>query len=151
MKTSLVSVVATLALSAAPTAMAQNQPPPEQQVIRPADGSMTCVQVADEAARLSADMGGSPGGSVFGTLTGVAQAGASMLIPGAGLAIAGANALTQGGRDREEADKRAVEQRWYYLNGLYTGLRCQTDTPPPAAPAPAQPPAVQPPQAQPPR
>lgn len=77
---------------------------------------MTCRQIADEAATLSARMGGTPGGAALG----VARAGAAALIPGAGLVIAGVDALGAPDRARKEAD----ENRWHYLNGLYTANNC---------------------------
>lgn len=85
-------------------------------VIRAGDASMTCRQIADEAATLSARMGGTPGGAVLG----MARAGAAALIPGAGLLIAGADALGEPERRRREAD----QNRWHYLNGLYTANNC---------------------------
>jgi hypothetical protein len=136
-----------LSLAAAP-ALAQQQPR-QIQVILETDVNLTCTQIADEAAQLSEGMGGSQGGGVFGSLTDVAQSGAAMLIPGAGLAIAGVNALTQGDRDREQVLKTAAEHRWYYLNGLYSGRNCQTGAAPatvaPAPAAPQVPPPVAPP------
>ncbi len=150
MKTVVIPVVVTLARSAASAAAAQDAPAPELQIFRETDSAMTCVQISDEAAALSATMGGSQGGGVFGALGGVARSGAALLIPGAGLAIAGADVLTRPEREREEAREQAVQNRWYYLNGLYTGLRCGQA---PEAPAPqaspgapdATPGAVQPP------
>lgn len=114
------------------TAVAQDAPPsdagqaaPETlQIFRTGDAALSCQQISDEAAALSQQMGGSQGGGVFDSVVGVGRAGAAMLIPGAGLALAGADALTRPERERAEARARAIEQRWYYLNGLYTGLRC---------------------------
>ncbi len=84
---------------------------------RAGDESLTCRQIADEAATLSQRMGGTPTGGALGQ---VARAGAAALIPGAGLVMAGADALTAEARARREAD----ENRWHYLNGLYTARRC---------------------------
>ena len=115
------------------------------EVIRALDANMTCAAVSEEAARLSEAMGGEPGGGLFGRLGGVARAGASMVIPGAGLAIAGVDALTAPERERKEAEAEAaaVRHRWYYLNGLYAGLRCQAASdaagPTPATPEDAAP------------
>lgn len=137
-----VLATAATAQSTAPTA------PPDQAgqaraeagpapVIRDGDAAMSCVQIADEAALLSQRMGGAPGGGVLGSLGGVARAGASMLIPGAGLVMAGADALTQDDRDRRTAEAAAVQHRWYYLNGLHDGRDCrQTADAGAAAPAP---------------
>lgn len=93
-------------------------------VMRAGDANLTCVQIADEAAALSQRMGGTPDGGVLGAAGGVAKAGASMLIPGAGLVIAGADALTAPERERREAAALAMQNRWHYLNGLYTANRC---------------------------
>ncbi|MCS6627270.1 hypothetical protein N0B44_30625 [Roseibacterium beibuensis] len=93
-------------------------------VMRTGDANLTCVQIADEAAALSQRMGGTPNGGVLGAAGGVAKAGAAMLIPGAGLVIAGADALTAPERERRAAEAEALENRWHYLNGLYTARRC---------------------------
>lgn len=112
------------ALSLAAPAVAQEpEGPPD--VFRPDDGALTCRQMADEAAALSARMGGKGGSGVFGAMGEVARSGAALLIPGAGLAMAGVDVLTRDGRERREAHEAAVENRWYYLNGLYAG-RCDT-------------------------
>ena len=89
-------------------------------VMRAGDANLTCRQIADEAASLSERMGGTPNGTVLGTATTVAKAGAAALIPGAGLVMAGVDALNAPERARREAD----ENRWHYLNGLYTARRC---------------------------
>jgi hypothetical protein len=86
-------------------------------VSRAGDANLSCRQIADEAATLSARMGGTPTG---GPLGGVAKAGAAALIPGAGLVLAGVDALNAPARERREAD----ENRWHYLNGLYTARNC---------------------------
>lgn len=118
-------------------------------VIQASDTTLTCVQISDEAAQLSETMGGEPEGGLFNRLGGVAKAGAAMVIPGAGLVTAAADALTQPGRQREEARELAVQNRWYYLNGLYAGQRCQaraeavlSGTPAPAAPGTSPTPAT---------
>jgi len=138
MKTRMIALAAALAGLAGPT-MAQDTP--ATQVFRDGDMALTCQQIADEAEQLSQSMGGRTGGGVFGRLGGVARSGAAMLIPGAGLAIAGADVVTAPGRERREAEDKATEGRWYYLNGLYAGQHC---APPPqtvAPPTPVQPPA----------
>ncbi|RZJ41866.1 MAG: hypothetical protein EON86_08680 [Brevundimonas sp.] len=123
-----------LALAAGPVLAQEAAAPPEAQpIFREGDAAMTCRQISDEAAELSAGMGGAHGGGVFSSVVGVGRAGAAMLIPGAGLAIAGVDALNRPGRERREAREAAVEQRWYYLNGLYTGLRCGEPTAEPPA------------------
>jgi hypothetical protein len=93
-------------------------------VNRAGDESLTCRQIADEAATLSERMGGTPTGGALGAVGDVAKAGAALLIPGAGLVIAGADALTEPERRRREAELSAMQNRWHYLNGLYTARRC---------------------------
>jgi hypothetical protein len=144
MKTAIAAAVIALGLGVAPSAFAQDAPaaeaPRTPAVIRASDTSLTCAVMADEAARLSESMGGDPGGGLFSRLGGVARAGASMVIPGAGLAIAGADALTAPERERKEAEAAAVQHRWYYLNGLYAGRDCMNaPAVVPAAAAPAAP------------
>ena len=110
-------------------------------VVRPGDGDMTCRQMADEGAALSADMGAS-GPGLLGRVGGIARAGATLLVPGAGLAVAGAEALASSGKARREAEADARRDRWNYLNGLYAGRGCDESdaqvtpatVPPPAAP-----------------
>ena len=130
----LISALSLGALALAAPAVAQ-EGDPALVVFRPDDGAMTCRQMADEAAGLSAQMGGRGGAGVFGAMGEVAKSGAAMLIPGAGLAMAGVDALTREGRERREAEEAAVEHRWYYLNGLYAG-RCDTQQATVQTPAP---------------
>ena len=132
--------ILTLALALALTAtaaMAQSAAAQDAAatVIRAEDQAMTCVQIADEAAMLSERMGGPPRGGLLGSIGNMAKAGAAMLIPGAGLAIAGADAVTQGGRDEAAAARAADENRWYYLNGLSAGRDCQGQGPRPVSAA----------------
>ncbi|WP_374515101.1 hypothetical protein [Brevundimonas sp.] len=132
----LAAALATLSLAAAGSVLAQEADAPAERapeaapeqaaegpapVIRAADERLTCRQIADEAAALSADMGGTPSGGGLGE---IAKAGAAMLIPGAGLLFAGADALTREERERRQAEALAVQNRWFYLNGLYAGRRC---------------------------
>ncbi len=151
MKSVLLPLALSLATFSAP-ALAQDQPsatPPELQIFRDTDAALTCRQISEEAAGLSETMGGSEGGGVFSALGGVARTGAAMLIPGAGLAMAGADVLTAPSRERREARHLAVQNRWYYLNGLFTGQNCAAEmaaavAPAPAAPATAPQPAITP-------
>lgn len=145
MKFVIVSAVAALGLGAVAPVMAQEAEAPPSgpvEIIRAGDTALTCPAMADEAAHLSEAMGGAPDGGLFGRLGGVARAGASMMIPGAGLVLAGADAVTAPGRERKAAEAAAIEHRWYYLNGLYAGRDCMdgADAAPPspadAAPAP---------------
>ena len=148
MKSIIVYAIAIASLCAVTPVLAQEAAPPQSsgpmEVIRAGDAAMTCAAVSEEAARLSEAMGGEPDGGLFGRLGGVVRAGASMMIPGAGLAIAGADALTAGDRERKTAEAAAVRHRWYYLNGLYAGQDCQAAAdaagPTPASPADAAPP-----------
>lgn len=146
MKSVALCAVAAATLCAVSPVRAQDAEAPPSgptEVIRAGDAAMTCSAVSEEAARLSEAMGGEPDGGLFDRLGGVARAGAAMVIPGAGLAIAGADALTAPERERKEAEAAAVRHRWYYLNGLYAGLRCQAAAdaagPTPASPADADP------------
>lgn len=147
MKSVIVSAVAALGLGLGSSVLAQEAGAPPSgpiEIIRATDTAMTCAAVSEEAARLSEAMGGEPDGGLFGRLGGVARAGASMMIPGAGLVMAGADALTAPDREREAAEADAVRHRWYYLNGLYAGQGCQAASdaagPTPASPADAAPP-----------
>jgi hypothetical protein len=155
MKSILPVLIAAFAAGPVLAQEAAEAPAPEPlQIFRDGDAAMTCVQISDEAAALSEQFGGDQGGGVFSSVVNVGRAGASLLIPGAGLALAGADALTRPERERREAHEQALEQRWYYLNGLYTGLRCnqtqaavQTEVPaaaPAAVPAVVIPPPVRP-------
>ena len=151
MKMRILSAVAALAAgvvqpavaqeTAAPAAAAADHAPVE--VMRTSDLALTCPQISEEAAQLSQQMGGAPGDGILSAITGVASAGAALLIPGAGLAIAGVDALTAPDRERKEAMADAVRHRWYYLNGLYAGQDCQALAdaagPTPASPADAAP------------
>lgn len=146
MKTPVVVMAALSVLSApacAATAQAQSQNqagPPAQveaqvraeataddgpmEVFRPTDAQMTCRQMADEAAALSDLMSDQSQTGPLGRMTGVARAGAGMLIPGVGLLASAVDALTAGQREKREAQRMAVRDRWHYLNGLYAGRRC---------------------------
>jgi len=115
-------------------------------VVRAADTEMTCSQMADEAAMLSAGMGEN-GPGLLGRVSGVARAGASMLVPGVGLALAGADALASSGKDRKAAEVDAKRDRWNYLNGLYAGRGCNEAVSPSAAPPTSPPGATAPPAA----
>lgn len=143
------TVIGGIAVMAASGASAQ-----ETGVFREADAAMTCAQIGDEAAELSAAMGdATPQGGWLSSLGGMARQGAALLVPGGALAVAGVDAVRQPGRERNEAEQKAAQDRWYYLNGLHAGRGCrepaevavETGTMPPA---PAQPtaraPAVSP-------
>lgn len=148
MKSVIVSAVAAFGLCAVSPAWSQEAEAPPIgpiEIIRATDIAMTCSAVSEEAAQLSEAMGGEPAGGLFDRLGGVVRAGATMVIPGAGLALAGADVLTAPGRERKAAEADAVRHRWYYLNGVYAGRGCQAASdaagPTPATPADAAPPA----------
>src|SRR6476661_4974910 len=108
MKTLIVSLSAAVSLGVAAPAFAQDPAPApaveaatEQPVIRDADAAMTCPQMSEEAAQLSQTMGGEPKGGLFSALGGVARAGAAMVIPGAGLVMAGADAVNRPAQERK--------------------------------------------------
>jgi len=115
----------------------------EAGVFREADEGLTCAQIGDEAAQLSEAMGdATPQGGWLSSLGSLAKTGASMLAPGGGLVVAGVDAVRQPGRDRDEAEQAAIQNRWYYLNGLHAGRGCREQTTAAAsAPAAAQAPA----------
>ena len=142
----ILTAVAALCSGVVQPALAQEAPAPSDapiEIMRSTDGAMTCPQISEEAAQLSEQMGGAPGGGFLSAMSGVAQAGAALVIPGAGLVMAGADALTRPDRERKEAKATAVRHRWYYLNGLYAGQDCQAAAdaagPTPATPADAAP------------
>lgn len=147
MKIRILTAVAALTVGVVQPAVAQEASASAEgsiEIMRASDTAMTCPQISEEAAQLSQRLGGTPGGGILSSITGVASAGAALLIPGAGLAIAGADALTRPDRERKEAEEAAVRHRWYYLNGLYAGQHCQAAAdaagPTPATPADAAPP-----------
>lgn len=144
----ILTAIAALSVGVVQPAVAQEAPAPAPadgpiEIMRLSDTALTCPQISEEAALLSEQLGGAPGNGFLSAVTGVAQAGASMLIPGAGLVMAGADALTRPGRERKEAEVAAVRHRWFYLNGLYAGQDCQAAAdaagPTPASPADAAP------------
>ncbi len=112
-------------------------------VFRETDEGLTCAQIGDEAAQLSAAMGDrTPSGGWLSALGNLAKSGASMLVPGGALAVAGADAVRQPGRERAEAEEAALQNRWYYLNGLHAGRGCREQAA--ATPAQTRSPAIQP-------
>ncbi len=120
-----------MALIAAATALVTTASAQETGVFRDADAQMTCVQIGDEAAMLSAAMGdATPRGGWLSALGGVARSGASLLLPGGSLAVAGVDAVRQPGREQREAEAMETLNRWYYLNGLHAGRGCRDPEPP---------------------
>jgi len=105
------------------------------QVIQLGDANLTCPQIVQGAAEMAQVLGGSPEGGVFGSeevigaATGLAMQGAIMsgagrAIPGMGMLGNAVGAMARRDRERREAERLVAQQRWYYLNGLYTGRRC---------------------------
>ncbi|MBX9576317.1 MAG: hypothetical protein K2X07_11840 [Caulobacteraceae bacterium] len=95
-------------------------------IIRQSDQSLTCEQIVAAGAEISQALGETREQSMFGRFGGVVKAGASMLVPGAGLAIAGMEAMGEDERQAALAENLARMNRWYYLNGLYFGKGCGT-------------------------
>ena len=95
-------------------------------IIRQSDQTMTCEQIVAAGAEISQALGETREQSMFGRFGGVVKAGASMLVPGAGLAIAGVEAMGEDERQAALAEDLARMNRWYYLNGLYFGKSCGT-------------------------
>ena len=121
-----ITIVVVLAATVAGAAPGNAQSPDvgSPTVVRAGDEAITCSQMADEAATLSANMGESDGGGLLGRIVGVARVGAAMAVPAAGLAMAGVDALASPSREREEAKADGDRDRWNYLNGLYAGKGC---------------------------
>ncbi len=137
----LMVLAATGAMATAVPAAAQ-----QGQIIQLGDARLTCPQIADGAAQLAQTLGGAPAGGVFGSeqaigaATGLAMQGA--LLSGAGRAIPGmgmlgnaVGAAARRDRERREAERLVAQQRWYYLNGLYTGRECDQQPAQPDVPA----------------
>lgn len=114
-----------IAAGVAGAASAQN-PQSAGAVIRQSDQSLTCEQIVAEGAVISQALGETKEQSMFGRFGGVVKAGASMLVPGAGIAIAGVEAMGEDERQAALAEDLARMNRWYYLNGLYFGKGCGT-------------------------
>lgn len=141
----LFSLIAALGVGGAGPVLAQSADATTT-VVRDGDATLTCGQMADEAATLSAGMG-EGGGGLLGRISEVARAGAAMVVPAAGLVLAGADAVTTSGRERREARADVARDRWNYLNGLYAGKDCAgaegaaavTVQPSPSPPESAQP------------
>ena len=146
----LMILAATGTLATAMPASAQ-----EGQIIQLGDASLTCPQIVDGAAQLAQVLGGAPEGGVFSSeqaisaatsvaIQGAIVSGAGRAIPGMGLLGNAMGAMARRDRERREAERLVAQQRWYYLNGLYTGRNCdqqlaqaavQSPTPEAALPA----------------
>lgn len=126
----LMILTATGALAMAAPAAAQ-----QGQVIQLGDSGMTCPQIVDGASQLAQVLGGAPEGGVFNSeqainaatsvaMQGALMSGAGRAIPGMGLLGNAMGAMARRDRERREAEALVARQRWYYLNGLYTGRNC---------------------------
>ncbi len=129
MRTLMILAATGAVMIAAPAAAQQGQ------VIQLGDSSLTCPQIIEGAAQLAQALGGAPEGGVFSSeqainaATGIAMQGAIMsgagsAIPGMGLLGNAMGAMARRDRERREAEQLIARQRWYYLNGLYTGRSC---------------------------
>lgn len=155
----LFGLIAALGVGGAGSGLAQSADATTT-VVRDGDAALTCGQMADEGATLSASMG-EGGGGLLGRIGGMARAGAVMVVPAAGLVLAGADAVTTSGRERREAQADTARDRWNYLNGLYAGKGCAgaegaaaatvqpSSSAPESSAAPTQPAAAPPPRIQP--
>lgn len=137
-----------LALSLTTPGAAQDAPPAREDsagaIMRASDAAFTCEQLVEEGAAISKTLGAGGDAPMFGQFGGVLRLGASLLIPGAGMVMAGADALVQPEQERKQAEDLARMNRWYYLSGLYMGRGCDQSAATPATPPPAQPPAASP-------
>ena len=144
----LMILAATGTLAAAMPASAQ-----EGQIIQLGDASLTCPQIIDGAAQLAQALGGAPEGGVFSSeqainaatsvaMQGALMSGAGRAIPGMGLLGNAMGAMARRDRERREAERLVAQQRWYYLNGLYTGRNCDQQLAQAAAPEAATPEAA---------
>ncbi len=114
-------------------------------IMRQTDSAFTCEQLVAEGAKISETLGNTGDDApMFGKFDGVLRLGATLLIPGAGMVMAGADALAQPEQERKQAEDLARMARWYYLSGLYIGRGCDQPAATPAAAPPAQPPAASP-------
>lgn len=137
---SLLIPTLTITLLSAGDALAKDAGRQDTGVFQEADEGLSCAGISDEAAQLGRAMGDvTPMGGWLSSLGGIARSGAAMLVPGGGLAIAGVDAVRQPGRDRNEVEQAAVQNRWYYLNGLHIGRGCREQ-----AQAPSRSPTIQP-------
>ncbi|MES2834669.1 MAG: hypothetical protein V4707_08190 [Pseudomonadota bacterium] len=129
-----------LALSLASPGAAQDAAPAREDsagaIMRESDAAFTCEQLVEEGAAISKTLGVGDDAPMFGRFGGVLRLGASLLIPGAGMVMAGADALSQPEQERKQAEDLARMSRWYYLSGLYIGRGCDQPQAQPAATAP---------------
>lgn len=107
----------------------------EGQVVRMGDSALDCTAIIGEANEASEVLGGSPEGGVFSSKQAIGAATAlgqqAALVGGAAKALGGIGAVggffgrqAKAREEEEKARKEVAESRWYYLNGLYAGRRC---------------------------
>ena len=107
----------------------------ESEVIFPGDAHMSCLAIVEEININSEILGGAPETGVLGSpqavnaVTNLAMQtaynqGANQLAEGLGIAGALFGAARRRAQERERAQQAIAQNRWYYLNGLYTGADC---------------------------
>ena len=115
-------------------------------VMRQTDSAFTCEQLVAEGAKISETLGGTGDDApMFGKFDGVLRLGAALFVPGAGMVMAGADALAQPEQERKQAEDLARMGRWYYLSGLYIGRGCDQPQVQPVEVLPVERPAAAPP------
>ena len=135
-------------LTAAASLMTTTAQAQDGQVIRTGDETMTCPQIIQQADQAAQVLGGAPAGGLFSNeqaisaatsaaMQGALMSGAGRALPGIGLVSNLAAGAARRDRERREAERLVAQQRWYYLNGLYSGRGCASQ-PTVAAPPPAQ-------------
>jgi hypothetical protein len=131
-KIAAVAAVAAIGLALPGAALAQSGG-----IIQLGDTALTCPQIAIEANELTRVLGGAPEGGVFTSeqaisaatsvaMQGAIMSGAGRMLPGVGLLGSALGAAARRDRERREAERLTAQQRWYYLNGLYSGRNCDT-------------------------
>jgi hypothetical protein len=141
----------TLMILAATGTLATAMPAAAQQgqIIQLGDSSLSCPQIVEGASQLAQTLGGAPEGGVFTSeqainaatsvaIQGALMSGAGRVIPGMGMLGNAMGAMARRDRERREAERLVAQQRWYYLNGLYTGRNCDQQLAQSAAPPAAQ-------------
>ena len=104
-------------------------------IIQVGDTSLTCQQIVQNANELAGILGGAPEGGVFSSeqainaatsvaMQGALMSGAGRAVPGLGLLGNAMGAMARRDAERREAERVIARQRWYYMNGLYSGRDC---------------------------
>ena len=131
-KAGVTTLAALTAMAALTATAAQAQ---DGQVIRTGDQTMTCPQIVEQANLAAQVLGGAPDGGLFSSeqaisaatgaaMQGALMSGAGRALPGIGLVSNLAAGAARRDRERREAERLVAQQRWYYLNGLYSGRGC---------------------------